>query len=174
MIGNPGLGRGSRAPKRGEPRSDELEDGDRGQELSSNEHGDQPGQFGDRSSTRPVGSSVSRDAQVHQSGSDGFLYPRGRLASGSHTTEPAPSRSRLDVLRPSRVQSAHRRGGTRWHCARHPRRAFVRVPAGSKPNLLPNHQLRNLDETVRMLDEKLFSVVDDEIPAIKDDTALGR
>ena len=44
---------------------------------------------------------------------------------------------------------------------------------GGKPNLLPNEGIQKLDELLTMLDQKLFSLVDDEIPEIKADTALA-
>jgi hypothetical protein len=47
------------------------------------------------------------------------------------------------------------------------------APAGAKPNLLPNEAIKKLDETLTTLDEKLFSLVDGEMPQIKADAALA-
>ncbi len=44
---------------------------------------------------------------------------------------------------------------------------------GGKPNLLPSEGIQKLDELLTMLDQKLFSLVDDEIPDVKADTALA-
>jgi S1-C subfamily serine protease len=50
-----------------------------------------------------------------------------------------------------------------------------KAPArGGKPNLLPNQPIQKLDELMTMLDQKLFSLVDDEIPDIKADNALAQ
>ena len=43
----------------------------------------------------------------------------------------------------------------------------------SWPNLLPNEEIKKLDETLATLDEKLFSLVDGEMPQIKADAALA-
>jgi hypothetical protein len=40
-------------------------------------------------------------------------------------------------------------------------------------NLLPNEAIKKLDETLTTLDEKLFSLVDGEMPHIKADAALA-
>jgi hypothetical protein len=37
-------------------------------------------------------------------------------------------------------------------------------PPGTKPNLLPNEPIQKLDETIAMLDEKVFSSVVEEVP----------
>ena len=46
-------------------------------------------------------------------------------------------------------------------------------PPGSSPNLLPNEGIQKLDETLTTLDQKLFSLIDDEIPHIKADSWLN-
>jgi len=48
-----------------------------------------------------------------------------------------------------------------------------KAPAGAKANLLPNEPIQKLDETLTTLDEKLFSLVDGEMPQIKADSALA-
>jgi hypothetical protein len=48
-----------------------------------------------------------------------------------------------------------------------------KTPAGGKPNLLPNEGIQKLDEALTTLDEKLFSLVDGEMPQIKADAALA-
>jgi S1-C subfamily serine protease len=49
-----------------------------------------------------------------------------------------------------------------------------KTPAGgAKPNLLPNEGIQKLDEVLTTLDEKLFSLVGDEMPGIKADAALA-
>ena len=47
-------------------------------------------------------------------------------------------------------------------------------PGGGKPNLLPNEPIQKLDAMLTMLDEKLFSLVDDEAPEIQADSALAK
>jgi S1-C subfamily serine protease len=47
-----------------------------------------------------------------------------------------------------------------------------RAPAGVKANLLPNEPIQKLDEMLTTLDQKLFSLVDNEIPEIEADSAL--
>ena len=50
-----------------------------------------------------------------------------------------------------------------------------KAPAGGgKPNLVPNEPVQKLDELLTMLDQKLFSLVDDEIPDIKADNGLSQ
>jgi hypothetical protein len=46
-------------------------------------------------------------------------------------------------------------------------------PPGTKPNLLPNEPIQKLDETIAMLDEKVFSSVVEEVPNLKTDAALA-
>ncbi len=48
-----------------------------------------------------------------------------------------------------------------------------KTPPGAKPNLLPNEGIQKLDELITTLEQKLFSLVDDELPNIKTDTALA-
>ena len=47
------------------------------------------------------------------------------------------------------------------------------TPPGAKPNLLPNEGIQKLDETINMLDDKLFTLVEGEVTQIKSDTALS-
>ncbi len=48
-----------------------------------------------------------------------------------------------------------------------------KAPPGAKPNFLPNEGIQKLDNTITLLEQKLFSLVDDEIPNIKTDLALA-
>ena len=47
------------------------------------------------------------------------------------------------------------------------------APGGGKPNLLPNERIQKLDETINTLDQKLFTLVDNEIPEIKADALIA-
>jgi S1-C subfamily serine protease len=47
------------------------------------------------------------------------------------------------------------------------------APGRGKPNLLPNERIQKLDETINTLDQKLFTLVDDEIPEIKADALMA-
>ncbi len=48
-----------------------------------------------------------------------------------------------------------------------------KTPPGGAPNLLPNEGLQKFDETLGALDEKLFSLIDGEMPGIRADAALS-
>ena len=55
------------------------------------------------------------------------------------------------------------------------RAALLRkAPPSGTIDLLPNEPIKKLDEIMTTLDEKLFSLVDDEIPEIKADAALAQ
>lgn len=49
-----------------------------------------------------------------------------------------------------------------------------RTKPGARPNLVPTEPIAKLDETIKMLDEKLFSLVDQEIPAIQADESMAQ
>jgi serine protease Do len=47
------------------------------------------------------------------------------------------------------------------------------TPQGARPNLLPNEGIQKIDEAIKTLDEKLFTVVDSEIELMRSDTVLN-
>ncbi len=51
---------------------------------------------------------------------------------------------------------------------------LVRTQPGARPNFVPTEPIAKLDETIKTLDEKLFSLVDQEIPAIKADESMAQ
>lgn len=48
------------------------------------------------------------------------------------------------------------------------------APGNARVNLLPNEDVQKFDELLTTLDQKLFSLVDDEIPQLRSDRALSK
>jgi hypothetical protein len=66
-------------------------------------------------------------------------------------------------------------GGVLYSVALEVRSGILRAtPGGSDPNLLPTEEVQKLHEVVTSLDEKLFSLVDGELPGLQSDPALGQ
>ena len=111
------------------------------------------------------------DAQIQQDRGDGLLHPRRGPerghGQGRYTPAPnwpraiAPSSRSSCSPSPARSTRSHSKSG-RESCG-------PRQHGGSNANLLPTEEVQKLHEVVTSLDEKLFSLVDGELPGLQND-----
>ena len=174
VIGNPGLGGDivlENAVSRGVTSSKTVMDGLNFLQLSiSINPGNSGGPVFD-SAGRVIGVATLRATQAEALA---FCIPVEDVQAALNQVGPA----RPELSSHHRAQVAFKLltvGGALYGIGLDIRAGLLRkTPAGGKPNLLPNEAIQKFDETITMLDDKLISFVDDEIPQIKADDALAQ